>query len=598
MQRSRLPSVARQLLKEVPDGELLERYRHKRADDAFAQLVSRYSRLVWGQCRNLLPDDADADDAFQATFLTLARSVGKLKPGAPLGPWLHGVAFRVCKNARRANGRRAKHEKATARPEATRPIADSAWEGAFAAATEELQKLPEAERTAFVLCYLEGRTAINAAATLGVKPGTFATRLSRAKQKLLDRLAKRGLGAAVLAFGGVAGTVAIAPAALIERTLALIPSGVTVPSSILTLTHGVTGMMMIRFKVLAAGVMIATGLGLSVGSGWYGSATAQVPDLSEVGGLPAKAPPAKAASNIDEIKAKLAKVQAELAEAQKKDVTGKKAPATQLGVQLEQPKSKYEYEPVPATHKDFEAKLAAREQAGWSFVGEVTFHGTDKETLMPTLVFREKLKSVMWLDLTQPSTRLYSTQLEHFKVAEELFRQVQPVPPPQPAAPPSQATPQVLRPGGVSSGLGGVSGGSQTQPLIPPGTSLPADIAVAGELDLSKQLRTELDRLKKLDAENNGKIASLMVIVEALQRNAELGAKGNAVKPKTVTFGPADIGKWKSEELLDVINQLMQANAKKYSGTVEVTLGTDSIVLSASPEYLADFGTWVKKLKK
>ena len=235
MQRSRLPSVARQLLKEVPDGELLERYRHKRADDAFAQLVSRYSRLVWGQCRNLLPDDADADDAFQATFLTLARSVGKLKPGAPLGPWLHGVAFRVCKNARRANGRRAKHEKATARPEATRPIADSAWEGAFAAATEELQKLPEAERTAFVLCYLEGRTAINAAATLGVKPGTFATRLSRAKQKLLDRLAKRGLGAAVLAFGGVAGTVAIAPAALIERTLALIPSGVTVPSSILTL---------------------------------------------------------------------------------------------------------------------------------------------------------------------------------------------------------------------------------------------------------------------------------------------------------------------------------------------------------------------------
>lgn len=115
---------------------------------------------------------------------------------------------------------------------------------------------------------------------------------------------------------------------------------------------------------------------------------------------------------------------------------------------------------------------------------------------------------------------------------------------------------------------------------------------------MNKQLRTELDRLKKLDAENTGKIASLMKVVEALQRNAELGAKGDAVKPKTVTFGPADIGKWKSEELLEVINQLMQVNAKKYSGTVEVTLGTDSIVLSASPEYLADFGAWIKKLKK
>ena len=83
MRRSRLPTVARQLLAEIPDADLLERYVQDRADDAFAQLVTRYSRLVWGQCRNLLPGDADADDAFQATFLTLARSAKSIRPGGP-----------------------------------------------------------------------------------------------------------------------------------------------------------------------------------------------------------------------------------------------------------------------------------------------------------------------------------------------------------------------------------------------------------------------------------------------------------------------------------------------------------------------------------
>ena len=412
MQRSRLPGMARQLVAAIPDADLLDRFVLQRADDAFAQLVARYSRLVWGQCRNLLPDDADADDAFQATFLTLARSAKSLQKDIPLGPWLHGVAFRVCKNARRANGRRAKHERANARPEATRPIAESTWETAFAAAAEEVQKLPEAERTAFVLCYIEGHATTAAAASLGVRPGTFATRLTRAKQKLLERLARRDLGAGVLAFGGITGSEAVASAALIERTLALIPSGVTIPSSVHVLTQGVTGMLMFRFKLLAAGVLVATGLGLSVGGGWQSSATAQAPGggggplMPPPGGAPAKGDP-----KIEELKDQLEAARAALFQAERQaDLKARRERAAL------QDAAKFDYEALPKnglTTKEFETKFLEREKAGWSFVGQVSIDtskergsglgsigpggggiGFTKEGTTPCLVFRKQAPSM------------------------------------------------------------------------------------------------------------------------------------------------------------------------------------------------------------
>jgi internalin A len=272
---SRLSKVALQPLAEVSDAELLGRYVRRRDEGAFAQLVARYSRLVWAQCRNLLPAGVDADDAFQATFLTLARSAGKLQANMPFGPWLHGVAYRVCQNARRAIARRTRRERACARPESTRPVADSAWEAAFAAVAEEVQGLPAGQRAAFVLCCIEGRSTAEAAAILGVKPGALAARLSRAKQTLLDRLTQRGIGAGILALGLLTngGTAA---AELVSRTLSIVVAGVTVPRSIQSLTHGAIGMAITRFKLLAAAVLAAAGFGLYAAE-WYGAATAQPP---------------------------------------------------------------------------------------------------------------------------------------------------------------------------------------------------------------------------------------------------------------------------------------------------------------------------------
>jgi len=134
---------------------------------------------------------------------------------------------------------------------------------------------------AFVLCYLEVRSVADAAGGLGLKLGTFTARLSRAKQALLERLARRGLGAGLLALGGVTGSAAVVPAALVDRALALLPSGGTIPGSVQALAYGVTGMTMTPFKLLAAVVMAVAVTIVAGAGGRSGPVTAApVPKLS------------------------------------------------------------------------------------------------------------------------------------------------------------------------------------------------------------------------------------------------------------------------------------------------------------------------------
>jgi RNA polymerase sigma factor (sigma-70 family) len=283
------PVLARHLSGDTTDAELLARYLTDRDGEAFARLVARYSRLVWGQCRNLLPTAADAEDAFQATFLVLARSARSIRTGAPLGPWLHGVAFRVCRNARRAAARRARHATAGARPEQDRPVAEGTWEEVSAAVAEEVQRLPEGQRQVFVLCGLEGRTEVEAAASLGQKVGTISSRLARAKRTLLARLTKRGLGFGTAALGALAGGVADAPAALVHRAGCLIAPGTAVPESIRSLTHGVVGMFLPRLKVLVACTVLTAGVALGA-AGWLGRAGAEPEPGADVPKAPPSAP--------------------------------------------------------------------------------------------------------------------------------------------------------------------------------------------------------------------------------------------------------------------------------------------------------------------
>lgn len=224
---------------------------------AFAELVRRYARLVWGQCRNLLPIEADADDAFQATFLALSRSAKSIRDTDRLGPWLYAVAYRVCLNSRRAAARRTKRERRVASVEGTLPVADSAWDAAAVALHEEVSRLPESLRVPFVLCCLEGKAPTDAAKQLGMKWGTFSARLSRAKQRLLDRLSARGIGAAVAI--GVISSGANASAAIIERVLQFGINGASVPASVQSLVTGVVSMGT-RGKLLVSLAMAIVGV--------------------------------------------------------------------------------------------------------------------------------------------------------------------------------------------------------------------------------------------------------------------------------------------------------------------------------------------------
>ncbi|OWK40612.1 RNA polymerase sigma factor [Fimbriiglobus ruber] len=263
----------------VSDVELLARYRHNRDDAAFTELVARYGRLVWSVCRHLTRSDADAEDAFQATFLALAQGADRVRKGDKLGAWLHGVAYRVCMKLRRAEQRRAARERAAAPREAASDVPESAWDRALAAVHEELAKLPDTLRVPFIVCCLEGKGTSAAAESLGWKLGTLSGRLTRAKDLLVARLEARGFAAGVVAAAAVTGGAASAPAAVTGRAVEAAAPGATISPSVLHLSHGVIGMSINRVKLLAAAVMLACGLGTGVGTMWV--ANAQPPTKSD-----------------------------------------------------------------------------------------------------------------------------------------------------------------------------------------------------------------------------------------------------------------------------------------------------------------------------
>jgi RNA polymerase sigma factor (sigma-70 family) len=175
---------------------------------------------VLGVCRRLLGDEADAEDAFQATFLVLVRRAGSVRRSAALGSWLYGVACRVALKMRRAAARRRTHEARAASMTRTACESDAGADDLRAAVDEELGRLPEKYRAALVACYLQGRTHAEAAGQLGWPRGSFAKRLARGLELLRGRLARRGVALSAAGLAALAGGEASAvPPALIQSTL-------------------------------------------------------------------------------------------------------------------------------------------------------------------------------------------------------------------------------------------------------------------------------------------------------------------------------------------------------------------------------------------
>ena len=163
------------------------------AEAAFSALVNRHGAMVLGVCRRVLGNQHAAEDAFQATFLVLSRKASAISRPGQLASWLHGVARRAALDARARAARQQTCEKRLgikSSPEKADDIQSSELRSIL---DEELGRLHERDRTAIVLCELEGLSRREAAGRLGISEGTLSSRLARAKTRLRERLARRGL---------------------------------------------------------------------------------------------------------------------------------------------------------------------------------------------------------------------------------------------------------------------------------------------------------------------------------------------------------------------------------------------------------------------
>ncbi len=247
------------------DTTLLARWAERRDQGAFAELVSRHGPMVLGVCRRVLGDVQHAEDVFQATFLVLADKAAALRRPEALPGFLYRVALRLARKARASARRRP----ACARPEAPEPPDQQphpfdvlSGRELLAQLDAEVARLPEVYRLPVLLCVLQERTIEEAARLLGWSVGSVRGRLTRGRERLRDRLTRRGL---TLSVGAVA---LLAPAALPEhlRAAAVRNLASPVPSAIRTLAAGSAPAL--THKTLGLGVLLAVaGLAIAVSLG-------------------------------------------------------------------------------------------------------------------------------------------------------------------------------------------------------------------------------------------------------------------------------------------------------------------------------------------
>ncbi len=259
----------------LSDAELLHRFvagRGEAAEAAFEQLVNRHARMVLQVCRDVLGDPHDADDAFQAVFLVLASRAGSIRRADSIASWLFGAARRVAAHSRRGTARRRTLDRRVAErtSESYLPFEDDPDREIV---HQEIEGLPEGLRAPVVLCYLQGLTYAAAGRQLGLSEVAIRGRLARARERLRQRLLRRGVTApsGLLVAGAAGHSQASVPMTLIHTTIR-IAFGFVAGNTAATLARGVL-ISMLLFRLRIAAAFICFGLGGSY-SAWQASAAA------------------------------------------------------------------------------------------------------------------------------------------------------------------------------------------------------------------------------------------------------------------------------------------------------------------------------------
>jgi RNA polymerase sigma factor (sigma-70 family) len=283
----------------LTDAQLLARFVREGDEAAFEVLVWRHGARVLSVCLRVLRREHDAEDAFQATFLTLACKAGAIGKQESVGSWLYKVAYRVALRARAAIRTRSLPSEPLQDPSGVEPVMDLSRRELLAALDEEIHRLPDRYRTAFVLCLLEGQTTEAVARALGCPRGTIGTRLARARELLRRRLTRRGFGLAdlneswkivgALPAALVASTVEAAALGTVEKAVA---GGLTSTQAAALTKGALRSMSLTRWK-LATAAILALGL-LGGGAGLMAHRVqavepAQKPAATTAAGAPAAA---------------------------------------------------------------------------------------------------------------------------------------------------------------------------------------------------------------------------------------------------------------------------------------------------------------------
>ncbi|MCI0459796.1 MAG: sigma-70 family RNA polymerase sigma factor [Gemmataceae bacterium] len=270
---------------EAPDRDLLERFTAAGDEAAFEALVRRHGPLVLGVCRRVLGNTHDAEDAFQAAFLILARKAASIHKTESLASWLYGVAYRVAARARGREEARVRLQRRAEPRSSVDPLEEVTARELLTVLDEELARLPERCRAALVLCYLQSKTCDDAARLTGQSVRTLKRRLEQGRERLRARLERRGLAlpAALLVAGLTHGVGAAVPSSLIGST---VRAALQAPAAgAAALAAGVLRTMgAARARMVAAAVLL-TGL-LTLGAG----ALAQPPGADQPPQFPVQSP--------------------------------------------------------------------------------------------------------------------------------------------------------------------------------------------------------------------------------------------------------------------------------------------------------------------